>query len=284
MPRVRVRAFTLIELLVVIAIIAILAAILFPVFAQARDKARSASCLSNCKQLGLATMTYAQDYDETLPHWWANTRVGPTYWHYWLKPYVKSKQVFVCPSAGGCDAGAVSNKIDSRWKDPATCNWIGGTRLVHDLDDPAPDDALWYRGSGSYGWNSCFVSTHDETGAFRGTSLASVNKPAETIMIGEISKFINPAGLYLPPTATYAIYPSGSTRVTGCGYNDQAGLDQWWGNAGIRHFGGMNIVWYDGHAKFTKEEAILQHPEWFIVSGNHRIPADVLARFNASDR
>src|SRR5438046_982945 len=61
------RGFTLIELLVVIAIIAILAAILFPVFAQARDKARTTSCLSNGKQLGTALMMYAQDYDETYP-------------------------------------------------------------------------------------------------------------------------------------------------------------------------------------------------------------------------
>ena len=66
----RKRAFTLIELLVVIAIIAILAAILFPVFAQARDKARQASCLSNMKQQGLAVHMYAQDYDEMVPPWW----------------------------------------------------------------------------------------------------------------------------------------------------------------------------------------------------------------------
>src|SRR5437588_7543059 len=62
-------AFTLIELLVVIAIIAILAAILFPVFAQAREQARKASCLSNCKQLGLAMQMYAQDYDDNMPGW-----------------------------------------------------------------------------------------------------------------------------------------------------------------------------------------------------------------------
>ena len=65
--KIRNQAFTLIELLVVIAIIAILAAILFPVFAQAREKARQTSCLSNAKQIGLASQMYDQDYDEILP-------------------------------------------------------------------------------------------------------------------------------------------------------------------------------------------------------------------------
>jgi prepilin-type N-terminal cleavage/methylation domain-containing protein/prepilin-type processing-associated H-X9-DG protein len=107
--------FTLIELLVVIAIIAILAAILFPVFAKAREKARQSSCLSNCRQLGLAMMQYIQDYDEAFPAFqYSNlTTGGPVYvsdgsgtrkgflhgWEDCLVPYMKNLQLLMCPSA-----------------------------------------------------------------------------------------------------------------------------------------------------------------------------------------
>ena len=92
--------FTLIELLVVIAIIAILAAILFPVFARARENARRASCQSNLKQIGLAIAQYTQDYDERMPVQYLTLEGGAvtSWWPDQIYPYIKSYQVFVCPS------------------------------------------------------------------------------------------------------------------------------------------------------------------------------------------
>ena len=108
------KGFTLIELLVVIAIIAILAAILFPVFARAREKARQIACLSNVKQISLACLMYAQDYDEYLPLGRAQSTPGSecstpnskAQYHHVLQPYVKNRQLFRCPSQtlpGPCD-------------------------------------------------------------------------------------------------------------------------------------------------------------------------------------
>jgi prepilin-type N-terminal cleavage/methylation domain-containing protein/prepilin-type processing-associated H-X9-DG protein len=115
----RSSGFTLIELLVVIAIIAILAAILFPVFAQARESARAASCKSNLKQIASGWMMYVQDYDERTPlNWWSDNPCGPNagvfpnqprggqpimLWR--IQPYVKNKGVLICPSDGAPTGG-----------------------------------------------------------------------------------------------------------------------------------------------------------------------------------
>src|SRR3989442_1318662 len=92
--------FTLIELLVVIALIAILAAILFPVFAQAREKARQTTCLSNLRQIGSAAQMYAQDYEERLPGTELGERDGEYFWIEMLAPYAKNCDIFNCPSSG----------------------------------------------------------------------------------------------------------------------------------------------------------------------------------------
>lgn len=109
-------AFTLIELLVVIAIISILAAILFPVFARARENARRASCMSNLKQIGLGIMQYTQDYDERLIPWNGGSRRGgeSPYYHEAIQPYVKSYQVFRCPSARSY-AATLANQVELYW-------------------------------------------------------------------------------------------------------------------------------------------------------------------------
>lgn len=143
------RAFTLIELLVVIAIIAILAAILFPVFAQARESARTSSCLSNTKQINLAIMQYVQDYDETWPlgHY---TLYGPAVgqrdpyggqytdhnigWDEASQPYIKNKQVMWCPSVSypGNDYNN-TGKWDSDWTGSinyCTNTYLTGTKIA----------------------------------------------------------------------------------------------------------------------------------------------------------
>jgi len=114
------RAFTLIELLVVIAIIAILAAILFPVFAKAREKARQSSCSSNLKQIALAAMQYTQDYDERIPQSGGYAAPSTLYtqnreWYFSCEPYMKSRQIWDCPSAanGGFNSGGVWSYNDA---------------------------------------------------------------------------------------------------------------------------------------------------------------------------
>src|SRR5438105_4271109 len=159
----RKRGFTLIELLVVIAIIAILAAILFPVFAQAREAARKASCLSNLKQIGTGWMMYVQDYDEQTPMSAWTTEGKGDGWRaipFWrIQPYVKSEQVMLCPS----DAIPWCQYDDHDGPRDGGHNYDG--KCTNTL---APVGTHWMKGS--YGYNT-------NLGYTRGVSIASITAP-----------------------------------------------------------------------------------------------------------
>jgi len=165
--------FTLIELLVVIAIIAILAAILFPVFAQAREQARKTACLSNLKQIGLAVNMYVQDYDETFPFSWGYA--GP--WCYALNPYVKS--------AGISSSSEFPNTATSIWHCPTDAlNVIGGPFISYTSNSlimgGGYDPTVW-PGPGVYGYRVA-------------QTLAAIQYPSLCVFAGEMIPGYNSAG------------------------------------------------------------------------------------------
>jgi prepilin-type N-terminal cleavage/methylation domain-containing protein/prepilin-type processing-associated H-X9-DG protein len=136
------KAFTLIELLVVIAIIAILAAILFPVFAQAREKARQTSCLSNTKQMAIGFQMYAQDYDEKTTLLWQYMTGGPnneaTHWPQRLYPYVKNSQVYLCPSAPRVNPTDMTDMRNYAAGPAYAGNWhVGGGNALAGIERPS---------------------------------------------------------------------------------------------------------------------------------------------------
>lgn len=247
--------FTLIELLVVIAIIAILAAILFPVFAQAREKARTISCLSNMKQLGTAFTMYLQDYDEiVLPRYSACPSTGPaptpnapTLWTNTIQPYVKNKQVFVCPSA-------INSKFGDTWNTRSYVS-IGYNQTIS-------------------GW---YYITADGCGSMILPSLASIVAPSKNVMFadsvsGDLSAgnrgyLFGNSGMNVPYTTTAV------------------------GSFSARHTEGSNLGFFDGHAKWYKGTNILAQPnapfqcaDYSFYSGAYWMDLNAAhVKFNISD-
>jgi prepilin-type N-terminal cleavage/methylation domain-containing protein/prepilin-type processing-associated H-X9-DG protein len=227
--RIRSRGFTLIELLVVIAIIAILAAILFPVFAKAREKARQTACLSNEKQIMLGMVQYSQDNDEVFPFIYIN--IGPTNvgWFQMIHPYIKSHAVFICPDDANSSASPAS--------------WFGAN----------PPD---YEPPFHTGYIVNVQTGLSPTDGIR-NSLAATVSPASTVYLADgaaqptaYAPFITSASTIKPqawiledPTTDHAFSPGPSLATGGSGD---------WAGPAIRHTEGCNVGFYDGHAKWMR--------------------------------
>jgi prepilin-type N-terminal cleavage/methylation domain-containing protein/prepilin-type processing-associated H-X9-DG protein len=218
-------AFTLIELLVVIAIIALLAAILFPVFAQAREKARAATCTSNLKQLGISWIMYAQDYDETLPMSDRLDNNGASvYWQETVEPYIKNggsskvwedrgSSVFICPNYSVepplvDEGGNPRTNYDPSWEQYPLSSYVPNLGVTA---------AYWTLGQ-DWAYDAREIGT-----------LSSIAEPASIVMLAEnkgccIDTFGNP----------------GSTG---------------WTRAYNRHSRGSNYAFVDGHVKWYRAGA-----------------------------
>ena len=225
-------AFTLIELLVVIAIIAILAAILFPVFAQAREKARAISCLSNGKQLGMGIMMYVQDYDETYPFSTDSQDAlgGASLVDSWpdrVSPYIKSDGVFHCPSASPASFNPGKGGLRS---------WGANTALLAVTNvDPSQGDPDSYNGDNQH---------------IR--SIAAIPQPASTIVSVEAFE----GGVVHRKNADGTIngnwwYWATIVEAVACIKNDSSNQDY---QSVRRHMSGGNFVFSDGHAKWLLPE------------------------------
>ena len=253
--RAAARAFTLIELLVVIAIIAILAAILFPVFAQAREKARQTSCLSNLKQLGLAYAMYRTDYDGVNP---ITIMSGPSgSWLNASQPYIKNRGIYRCPSDTSPKPWATTDA--QFFADYATPDYTKFRRCSYIFN-------AWLMGPIPF-----FTFTYGAE--------SSVPSPASVIYLAESNE--NPEGS-TPPYGALDHFSPMCWGNPDPGYEKLAGYSctgypPFWDATKTetkelvlhRHSDGANYAYLDGHAKYQKWTQIwFQKPEQGVYEGN----------------
>ncbi|MEO7717381.1 MAG: DUF1559 domain-containing protein [Capsulimonas sp.] len=216
------RGFTLIELLVVIAIIAILAAILFPVFAKAREKARQISCASNLRQLGLGEMQYSQDNDELYSgsYKYNSSLDRRTYWPEMIFPYTKSAQIYLCPDQ--------SKHVDV---------WNGNQFQASQVLNSHAQNT-------DYAYNCV-----DNIGTISGNdgesqAIASITSPASTIMLIETKDNSGSGGQANAYNTDYTDYKGTFLGKTWTGDPVNPRMPH------KRHTDGSNFLWYDGHVKY----------------------------------
>ncbi len=235
------RGFTLIELLVVIAIIAILAAILFPVFARAREKARQTSCLSNLKQVGIAVSMYVQDYDERMPYNYHYNAARTMLW-WWqddVRPYIRNEQVYVCPSVG--------NSIQYTYlrppglPNPLIKDYTGS--VCASSTSPAP-------------WNSRFGPFTNNAGTGTGTRIVAEFQD----VTGTIAAFDGFRSFEL-----WRIEQTDAWTPIPFVGNSPGASAPYTGHVAKRHNDGFNAIYCDGHAKWIKDS---QLGWWTVQSGD----------------
>lgn len=230
-------AFTLIELLVVLAIISILTAILFPVFARARENARRASCLSNLQQIGLAFLQYTQDYDERYPlsSYQATASDKNISWTVTAQPYMKSVRLFRCPSDEGL-----------RWTTPASPangnNYYTTSYIMN----------AWIAGSSKYG------------------CLAAINSPSKFIILVDANTNYDPLQRdHFHPFYWVSNDPDVTPSAFMHNQTWNSSTDETYEIALRRHLEAFNSLCADGHAKATRwSQAWFEDPPNGILEGN----------------
>lgn len=264
----RYPAFTLIELLVVIAIIALLAAILFPVFAQAREKGRRSVCISNHKQLATALLMYVQDHDEAFPPALYDKLWQYPAWPIAIEPYAKAnRQLTICPSLGTTSSSwayapeSPGNQPSFVAPPPAAPRWARFSQIglnwvyLSPLRNDCPGS------NGQYAPDNTPLPT----------VVPEVSTPSETVMLTD-SGFMADSqvawGTHNGPVGYVVVDPPRAARLTKCVYwfggwkGLRGGQEGPFGRVAARHHDGTLVTWVDGHTTWERITKLADDSLW----------------------